>query len=158
MPTTDYWQKGMDNRIAFYKLFAYISGNNVDSKLLNNLTSLFIKNNTRVVFSWSYIRCIMGMSWNNWWFKPEVDNCIISVLHCNFPPQQHHVHWLVLLIPYFIILETKMPMTAPVLKYHTKDRVMMGFMIPFSLYGKAPQPNDSSVRLFTSPASQAYVK
>lgn len=84
MPTTDYWQKGMDNRIAFYKLFAYISGNNVD--------------------------------------------------------------------------KTKMPMTAPVLKYHTKDRVMMGFMIPFSLYGKAPQPNDSSVRLFTSPASQAYVK
>jgi len=54
--------------------------------------------------------------------------------------------------------ETKMPMTAPVLNYHMKDQVTMAFMIPFSLYNKAPAPTDSSVRLYTSPAMQVYVK
>merc|ERR1711915_122302 len=52
----------------------------------------------------------------------------------------------------------KMAMTAPVLKYHMKDEVVMAFMIPYSMYGKAPEPTDSKVTLFISPAMQVYVK
>ena len=51
-----------------------------------------------------------------------------------------------------------MAMTAPVLSYHMKDEVVMAFMIPYSMYGKAPKPTDSKVTLFTSPAMQVYVK
>lgn len=53
---------------------------------------------------------------------------------------------------------TKMPMTAPVLKYHMKDTAIMAFMIPFQLYGKAPEPTEDGVRLFTSPPRMVYVK
>jgi len=52
----------------------------------------------------------------------------------------------------------KMAMTAPVLKYHTNDTVVMSFMIPNSIGAKAPEPTNPLVYLYTASQNDVYVK